>query len=426
MEPNPYLAALKQVRPGRTASFAELARLAGRPQGARAAGRAVAGVAADDPRPWHRVVASDGALAPDAERARVQLERLRKEGARPREGEAVAAWARRRRASLVGAWHGRRCLPPGDERCAALDPRKVEALGSAEEARARGFEPLGPKDPTPRARGRAPQAARRVVALREESDAPADAAPRGAAPGWPIDAPLRTALDRVDWGRVREELCLAGASVVEGLVEPVTCSAYASHAHVHDDPLFERTVDMEPRGYGVGRYRIFSEPLPGPASALRERLYAELADLARRTEPTRRDRMPSSITDALPQFHRYCRLHGQRRGSTALLSYARGGVNHPHRDLYGPVAFPFQAVVVLSRRGDDFEGGDFQLVERTSSGGRVPRSFPLDRGDVCVFATRGFWRATRSDRRWVEVEHGMSLLTAGERHALGIVMHLAE
>ncbi len=30
MEPNPYLAALKQVRRGRTASFAELARLAGR------------------------------------------------------------------------------------------------------------------------------------------------------------------------------------------------------------------------------------------------------------------------------------------------------------------------------------------------------------------------------------------------------------
>ncbi len=424
MEPNPYLAALRQVRPGRTASFAELARLAGRPQGARAAGRAVASVPADDPRPWQRAVASDGALAPDAARAQVQLERLRKEGARPRDGEAVTAWARRRRAALVGAWHGRRCLAPGDERCATLDPRKVEALGSAEEARVRGFEPFGPKGTPRRARSRAPQAARRVSAPAEESETEASAPPRGEQRGWPIDAPLRTALDRVDWGRVREELCLNGASVIEGLVEPDTCAAYASRAK--QDELFERTVDMGPRGYGVGRYRIFSEPLPGPAFVLRERLYTELAELARRMEPKRRDAALSSITDALPQFHRLCRAAGQRRGATALLSYSRGGVNHPHRDLYGPIAFPFQAVVVLSRRGDDFEGGDFQLIERASGGGVVPRSFPLDRGDVCVFATRGFWRASQRDRRWVEVEHGMSLLTAGERHALGIVMHLAE
>jgi len=425
MEPNPYLAALKQVRPGRTASFAELARLAGRPQGARAAGRAVAGVPADDPRPWHRAVGSDGALAPEAERAAVQLDRLRKEGARPRDGEAVSAWARRRRAALVGAWHGRRCLAPGDERCATLDPRKVEALGSAEEARLRGFEPFGPKDAPRRARGRAPQAARRVTTGREEPAATSDTEPgvRDLST-WPEARTLRTALDRVDWGRVREELCLGGASVIEGLVEPETCSAYASRANADD--LFERTVEMGPRGYGIGRYRTFVEPLPGPASVLRERLYAELFALARQTTPVRRNEIATGFPELLAGFHRHCRLVGQRRGSTVLLSYHRGGVNHPHRDLYGTIAFPFQAVVVLSRRGADFEGGDFQLLERASGGGVVPRSFPLDRGDVCVFATRGFWRASKNDRRWVEVEHGMSMLTAGERHALGIVMHLAE
>lgn len=139
MEPNPYLDALRRVAAGRTASFAELARLAGRPAAARAAGRAVAAVPTSDPRPWHRIVQSDGGLAPDPERAAVQVERLRAEGARPRAGEEPRAWARRRRARFVGSWRSRALYEADDERLAALDPLRLEVLRDEEQTLERGF-----------------------------------------------------------------------------------------------------------------------------------------------------------------------------------------------------------------------------------------------------------------------------------------------
>ncbi|MCY2960927.1 MAG: MGMT family protein [Planctomycetota bacterium] len=156
MEPNPYLDALRRVAAGRTASFAELARLAGRPAAARAAGRAVAAVPSDDPRPWHRIVHSDGALAPDPDRAAVQLERLRAEGARPRADEEIRAWARRRRARFVGSWRSRALYDCDDERLGALDPLRVEVLRDAEQTLERGFyfAPAPPlsRAPDPKAR----------------------------------------------------------------------------------------------------------------------------------------------------------------------------------------------------------------------------------------------------------------------------------
>lgn len=160
MDENPYVDALRRVAAGRTATFAEIARLAGRPAAARAAGRAIASIATDDKRPWHRVVQSDGGLAPDPERAAVQVERLRKEGARPRAGEDVRAWAKRRRARYVGNWRSRALYELDDERVAALDPLRVEALHDEEQTLERGFyfapPPLA-RAPNPRGASEAPR-----------------------------------------------------------------------------------------------------------------------------------------------------------------------------------------------------------------------------------------------------------------------------
>lgn len=139
METDPYTGALRRIPAGRTITFGELARLAGRPKAARAAGRAVAYLENEDPRPWHRVVRSDGALAPDPERATIQLARLRAEGARPRADEGIHEWARRRRVRFVGAWRDRRVLAAIDERLPGFDPLRVEALRDEEQTVERGF-----------------------------------------------------------------------------------------------------------------------------------------------------------------------------------------------------------------------------------------------------------------------------------------------
>lgn len=195
MEPDPYLEALRRVTAGRTATFCELARLAGRPAAARAAGHAVASLAPDDTRAWHRIVHGDGSLAPDPARAAVQLERLRAEGARPRAGEEVRAWARRRRARFVGNWRDRAVYDVGDERVPRLDPRRVEALRDEEQTVARGFAFAPP-----------PRSARRPEPARldfEEAEVDWTAPPRRrsaraphtrseARPAAPSTAPLRS------------------------------------------------------------------------------------------------------------------------------------------------------------------------------------------------------------------------------------------
>jgi hypothetical protein len=128
----------------------------------------------------------------------------------------------------------------------------------------------------------------------------------------------------------------------------------------------------------------------------------------------------------LEEFWEACRANGQRRASSILLRYVEGGVNFPHRDVYGSVWFPYQAVCVLSKRGDDFEGGAFTLFEEEKGGAMRERAYDLDAGDLAIFASRGYRRPGEGRERFVELRHGMRTVTRGARSALGLVLHLAE
>lgn len=139
---SPYVAALAQIPRGSTRTYGEVAALAGKASAARAAGRAVTSVPIESRAPWHRAVRADGAFSIDPERASVQLDRLRKDGARPRASESVARWAKRVDASHVGSWRSRRYLPRDDPRVDAFDPRFVEPFLDETSALARHFAPF--------------------------------------------------------------------------------------------------------------------------------------------------------------------------------------------------------------------------------------------------------------------------------------------
>jgi alkylated DNA nucleotide flippase Atl1 len=341
---DPYLEATRLVPSGETRTFAELAALAGRPGAARAAGRAIAACPLRSDLPWHRIVASDGSLARDPRRAKLQRARLVKEGALPAPAKRV--------------------------------PRE--------------------------ARPASPAAPRRAKRVRAKDAATADVPARFAA---------------VDWAGAVKSLRDQGLFVERGLLAETECEDLI--AAFEDDERFERTIQMGPRGYGVGSYRYFRDPLPAPAQALRETLYERLRDLAAEA--------PGAVEypGTLRAFHERCRADGQLRASSILLRYPEGGVNFPHRDIYGRQWFPYQALVVLSRRGADFEGGDFVLHEALPDGGSRERALPLDAGDLAVFASRGY-RDPGPRGRFVELRHGMRAVTRGERFALGLVIHLAE
>ena len=130
---NRYLEALRRVPKGETRSFMELAAMAGRPGAARAAGRAVRACPMDSRLPWHRVVAADGTLIGEEDRTTRQLTRLRREGARPRDGESVTTWGARCRIAFVGKLRDRVYVAATDERASrwiAMARRAVSRRGN--------------------------------------------------------------------------------------------------------------------------------------------------------------------------------------------------------------------------------------------------------------------------------------------------------
>lgn len=390
-----YLEAVARIPPGETRTFGELAAMAGRPGAARAAGRAVAGCPVGAGVPWHRVVAADGSLSPQPDRAVEQLRRLRREGARPGPGESVRDWALRVGARWVGRLPGRTLEIAAT--CGEAAPLRVEPFRDEAAARCRGFSPAGERPsrfaPLPRRRSRT--------------------------------RPARTIRERiasVDWVRATGSLARRGHVRLPRLLAAAECEDLI--ACWEREELFERTIEMGPRGYGTGDYRYFRDPPPPPVGAVRHLLYARLrrtADAWRRPRPAEARYPPM-----LREFHEACRSAGQARGSTILLRYPAGGINHPHRDLYGPVWFPFQALVVLSRRGTDFTGGRLVLMEEMPGGAERERRVAVDRGDLVIFASRERREVRGSARRAVPMRHGMTMVRRGERFALGIVFHLAK
>jgi alkylated DNA nucleotide flippase Atl1 len=218
----------------------------------------------------------------------------------------------------------------------------------------------------------------------------------------------------VDWEQAVESLRTTGFFRAPSVLPPEACEDLI--AAFDDDARFERTIRMGPRGYGVGTYRYWKEPMPRPALELRAEIYVRLRGLA--SEAPGASAYPAKLED----FWRACRSTGQQRASSIVLRYPEGGVNFPHRDVYGPTWFPYQAACVLSRRGDDYEGGEFVLYEERSGEAALERVHALDQGDLAIFASRGF----RRGGRFVELRHGMRTITRGERFALGLVLHLAE
>jgi alkylated DNA nucleotide flippase Atl1 len=432
MTENAYIEALSKIPKGETRTYGEIARLAGRPTGARAAGRAVSACPSDAKTPWHRAVTADGGLSIDPERAASQLERLRKEGARPKEGESVVKWARRTKAAFVGDWKGRRFAAFDHERVAGFDPERVERMASAADAKARGFAPIeAPRTRTAREpkTAAAPRKSGATPAKSSGSSATTRAkADRGKAerlmpaplPAFSHEdvADVRNGLDAIDWDTALVSLRQMGAFVAPDLVAPTTCTTLTDLWD--EDELFERTIEMGPRGYGIGTYRYWKEPIPAPAAEIRTRVYDELRALA--AELTHSPQFPRDYEQFMDMGH----SAGQLRSSCILLRYEEGGVNHPHRDIYGPVWFPYQALVVLSERGRDFRGGEFALYDKDPAGARIERTFPLDQGDLCIFASKSCRRTVNRRERWVELEHGMTPVTHGVRFAFGIVLHPAQ
>ena len=312
-------------------------------------------------------------------------------------------------AALAGKPGAARAAGRAIASCPTKDPRPWHRIVSADGSLSP--HPARAKEQRRRlaAEGAVPEGATKA-ARREPEARPVEARAR------PRRSPARAtaSLGPIDWTQAVESLRATGFFRAPSVLPPDACEELT--VAFDDDELFERTIRMGPRGYGIGTYRYWKEPPPRPALELRAEIYGRLRALA--SEAPGASAYPAKLED----FWRACRKTGQERASSILLRYPEGGVNFPHRDVYGPTWFPYQAACVLSRRGEEYEGGEFVLYEERPGESPLERVHALDAGDVAIFASRGY----RSGSRFVELRHGMRPVTRGERFALGLVLHLAE
>jgi uncharacterized protein len=236
-----------------------------------------------------------------------------------------------------------------------------------------------------------------------------------------IDAPTPVAarVDALAWDGLAADLDALGHAVTPPLLTGGECDELAA---LFDAGRFRSTVDMARHRFGDGRYRYFDHPLPEPISELRGAFYRHLAPIANRWA-----RLLDGEDERFPLEHeallQRCRASGQSRPTPLILRYGPGDWNALHQDLYGDVWFPFQVVTVLSRPGEDFEGGEFVLLEQRPRAQSRAHVLTPARGAFVIFPTTERPNAGRHGHHRVRMRHGVSTVTAGRRTALGIIFH---
>src|SRR3954452_19195828 len=175
--------------------------------------------------------------------------------------------------------------------------------------------------------------------------------------------------------------------------------------------------------FGDGRYRYFEHPLPETIAALRGAFYARLAPVANAwAQRIGGDTFPLTHGALLER----CRAAGQERPTPLILRYGAGDWNALHQDLYGDVSFPFQALTVLSQAGEDYDGGQFVLVEQRPRAQSRAHVITPPRGAFVLFPTRERPNPGARGHHRVALRHGVSTVTRGSRTALGIIFHDAQ
>ena len=230
---------------------------------------------------------------------------------------------------------------------------------------------------------------------------------------------LAQKIAEIDWHSVGENLDCAGFAKVDRLISPEQCQGL-NNLYENDD-AFRATIDMQRFGFGSGQYRYFCYPLPPIIEQIRQGFYQHLAPIANRWYQCLNSSQQWPST--LESFLCLCDKAGQTRPTPLLLKYGDGDFNRLHQDNYGELFFPIQAVILLSRPGLDFQGGQFVLVEqRPRSQSRAVIVEP-QQGDVLFFPVRE--RPCFDGKRpyRLKMRHGVSEVSFGNRNTLGIIFH---
>jgi hypothetical protein len=233
------------------------------------------------------------------------------------------------------------------------------------------------------------------------------------------DSSLNERIAAVDWSFHGGQLQTQGYTLIRRLLTDEECSAMIG---LYDEQIhFRKTVNMARHRFGLGEYKYFKYPLPPVIGAIRSGFYPYLARVANAWNAALHiDQLYPSSHEALLE---QCRIAGQLLPTPLILKYGAGGYNSLHQDLYGDVYFPMQTVFLLNDPKVDFDGGEFVLLEQVPRAQSRAIVLCPEKGDSLIFTTR--FRPEKGSKGYyrVQVKHGVSEVTRGRRHTMGIIFH---
>ena len=230
---------------------------------------------------------------------------------------------------------------------------------------------------------------------------------------------IKHKIERLDWEEISLAMHQNGYAQIRDLLNQKQCEELIEGYDQND--RYRKTVRMERHRFGFGEYKYFNYPLPDLVHQIRTQIYPRLAEIANLWYRSLK------INTMFPMEHaellRQCLQHKQMLATPLILRYGKGGFNTLHQDIYGDLFFPLQMVLFLNEPDEDYSAGEFvltQQIPRVQTRAIVLRP---KRGDALIFASnfkpelgnKGYYR--------VNMKHGVSEVTSGIRHTLGIIFH---
>jgi hypothetical protein len=230
---------------------------------------------------------------------------------------------------------------------------------------------------------------------------------------------IQQRINLLNWNGIADEMNDKGYSLTSEVLTDEECDEFIRQ--YDNNTLYRKTINMERYRFGLGEYKYYQYPLPELIQQLRENVYPKLAPIA--NNYMRVLNIDKHFPESLEQLLELCHAQNQHRPTPLILKYGTGGYNTLHQDLYGEVYFPMQAVLFLNEPDADYEGGEFVLIEQRPRAQSKAIVLKPSKGDLLLFTTN--FRPVKGSKGYyrVNMKHGVSELTAGKRHTLGIIFH---
>jgi len=230
---------------------------------------------------------------------------------------------------------------------------------------------------------------------------------------------MKETINQLDWNAISSQLNEHGYALIKQVITVDECDQLAKRYDQKE--LYRKTINMERYRFGLGEYKYFNYPLPVIIEQIRQSVYPHLASVANTWMRV------LNIDKHFPETHGelldQCHAHQQTRPTPLILRYDKGGYNTLHQDLYGDIYFPMQLVLFLDEPGKDYEGGEFVLIEQRPRAQSKAIVLKPGKGDMLIFTTN--FRPVKGSKGYyrVNMKHGVSEVTSGRRHTLGIIFH---